>query len=108
MKRNYLSGCLLCLTLVALVVQLSAADKAASSGRVSGIVQMVSKDTSTITVRKGSVPHTIVYTAETKFTNRNKPGSIDDVKEGRRVICLGKFDDKGAKLMATRIDVRTE
>jgi catabolite regulation protein CreA len=105
MKRNYLKGCLLGLMLAALVVQLSAADK---EGRVSGVVQMVSKDTSTITVREGSVPHAVVYSGDTKFTNRNKLGSIDDVKEGRRIICIGKFDDKGAKLMAIRVDVRTE
>jgi hypothetical protein len=59
-------------------------------------------------IAKGSnPPHTVIFSSTTKFTKRNQPGSIDDLKEGRRVICLGKFDDK-ARLLATQIDVRTE
>jgi hypothetical protein len=75
--------------------------------RLSGAVQMIDKNTSTITLRKDSIQRSVVYTNDTKFTKRNKPGSFDDVKEGRRLICLGKFDEK-ARLVATRIDVRTE
>ena len=48
----------------------------------------------------------VVYTAETKFTIQNKPGTIDDVIVGRRAICLGTFNDK-TQLVATRVDVRT-
>ncbi|MBI3697713.1 MAG: hypothetical protein HY238_23135 [Acidobacteria bacterium] len=73
--------------------------------RLSGTIHMINKDTSTVTVRKGNVQRQVVYNADTKYTYRNKPGSMDDVKEGRRVICLGKFNDK-TQLVATRIDVR--
>ena len=58
-----------------------------------------------ITIRKGNVQRQVAYSADTKVTYRNKPGSMDDVKEGRRVIVLGKFNDK-TQLVATRIDVR--
>ena len=75
--------------------------------RLSGTVQMMDKNTSTITLRKDSVTRSVVYTTDTKFTKHNKPGSLDDVKEGRRLICLGKFDEK-ARLVARHIDVRTE
>ena len=75
--------------------------------RLSGTVQMIDKKTSTITLRKGSITRSVVYNTDTKFTKRNKPGSLDDVKEGRRLICLGKFGEK-TSLVATRIDVRTE
>ncbi len=80
--------------------------KAPKEDRLSGTVQMTNKDTSVITLRtKGSIQRYVVYNNETKFTYRNKPGSLDEVKDGRRVICLGKYDDK-ARLVATRVDVR--
>jgi len=68
---------------------------------------MTDKNTSTITLRKANIHRAVVYTNDTKFTKRSKPGSLDDVKGGRRLICLGKFDEK-ARLVATHIDVRTE
>jgi hypothetical protein len=78
----------------------------AKEDRVSGTIQMMNKDTSTLTVRtSGNIQRTVVYNADTKFTKVNKPGSLDEVKEGVRVICLGKFDEK-SRLVATRIDVR--
>ena len=73
--------------------------------RMDGRVHMVSKDTSTITIQKGSQQLQIKYDANTKFTYRNKPGTLDDVKEGRRVICLVKKGDGGA-VLAARVDVR--
>ncbi len=79
--------------------------KAANGDRVSGTIQAMNKDASTFTVRRGSMQRTVVYSADTKFTKVNQPGSIDELKEGVRVICLGKFDEKG-RLVATRIDVR--
>ncbi len=90
-----------------LAPQSSAADKA-KGDRLEGTVKTINKDTSTIMIAKGSnPPHTVIFSATTKFTKRNQPASLDDVKEGRRLICLGKFDDK-TRLMATQIDVRTE
>lgn len=80
-------------------------EKMDQEDRLTGSVQMINKDTSVVTIRKGNITRQVVYNADTKFTYRNKPGSLDDVKEGRRVICLGKFDDK-TRLVATRIDVR--
>jgi hypothetical protein len=46
-----------------------------------------------------------VYDAATKITKDNKPGAIEDVSSGKRVICLGKLNDKG-QLLARAIDVR--
>jgi hypothetical protein len=75
--------------------------------RLSGTVHMIDKNSSTITLRKGNVSRQVVYGGDTKFTLHNKPSSLDEVKEGRRLICLGTFDEK-TRLVATRIDVRTE
>jgi hypothetical protein len=95
--------------LLALAVMAGAQEKKKESlDRVSGTVQMISKDTKTITVRasSGNVQRQVLYDENTKFTKQNKPGgSIDDVKEGTRIICLGKFNEK-TQLVATRIDIR--
>jgi len=85
------------------VAQEKKAEKA-KEDRVSGRIRLISKDTNTITVARGNVQRQVVWDSNTKFTKMNKPGSLDDVKENVRVICLGKFE--GVKLMATRIDVR--
>ena len=60
-------------------------------------MQLVKKDTMTILVtgEAGNAQHQVVYNADTKVTKDNKPGSIDDVATGKRVICLGKNNDKG-------------
>lgn len=98
-------GIILGLSLVMLVM--AQAKKAAqpTEDRISGIVQMIDKKTSTITVRRDNIRRLVVYNENTKFTKVNEPGSLDEVKEGVRVICLGKFDEK-ARLIATRVDVR--
>jgi len=96
--------------LLSLAVMASAEDQKKSStkeDRLSGTVHRIDKDTTTIIIRKGAVQRTVVYNAETKFTIQNKSdGSIDDVIVGRRVMCLGKFNDK-AQLLATRVEVRS-
>lgn len=111
MKRSsllvLLAGVVVSLVLAAPV---NAQEKKKSDGdRVSGTVHMTNKDTSTITVRerRTNVQRQVVYNAETKFTKMNKAGSLDDVKDGRRVICVGKFDEK-TRLVAARVDVRSE
>jgi hypothetical protein len=75
--------------------------------RVEGNVHMVDKATKTVTVTLRGKTNTreVVYSDSTKFTFRNKAGTVDEVKDGRHVICLGKSNDKN-QLLATRIDVR--
>ena len=81
--------------------------------RVEGRVQIINWDTSTVTVgvhmtsQSARVPRTVVFSDATKFTYRNEPSSVEMLKEGRRVICLGKFDEN-SKFFAGRIDIRTE
>ena len=84
--------------------------KKEKQGRIEGVIQMINKDTSTITVRKGNVPRQIVYSADTKvgrFTARGKPdapASASDLKEGQRIIALGKFNK--TQFAATQISIR--
>jgi hypothetical protein len=88
-------------------VSLSYAQDKAKEDRVTGTVQLVNKDTKTILVtgEAGNAQRQVLYDADTKVTKDNKPGSLDDVQNGRRVICLGKTDDKG-QFLARHIDVR--
>ena len=90
---------------LAVATEAKAQDKAAKEDRLTGSIHMINKDTSTVTIRRGNVQRQIIYSADTKITYRNKPSTMDEVKEGRRVIALGKFNDK-TQLVATRIDVR--
>jgi len=100
-------GILLSLMLAFTMVAKDKKPKAPSNkeDRLSGRIQMINKDTSTITLEKGNIKRQVVYSPDTKVTYRNKPSTMDEVKEGRRVIVLGKFNDK-AQLVASRIDVR--
>ena len=91
---------------LALTAPLKAQLKKTKPDRIQGRVQMINKATSTITVREGQVPRQVVYDKNTKFTYLNKPATVDEVKDGRRLICVGKFDDK-TRLVATRVDVRS-
>jgi hypothetical protein len=77
----------------------------AAVDRLSGRIQMINKETSTITIERGTMKRAVLFSSDTKITYLNKPSTMEEVKEGRRVICLGKFNDK-AQLVAVRIDVR--
>jgi len=109
-------SCVLVLGLVCLLVLVpglyAQATKDAKTGldRIEGTVTSIDKDKSSLVIRQKSgtnVTWNIVYNADTKFTYRNSPSTMDEVKEGRRLICLGKFDGKST-MTAARIDVRTK
>jgi len=52
-----------------------------------------------------SVMWTVSWNDKTAFTFRNEASSLDDLKSGRRVICLGTFGET-SKMEAKRVDVR--
>jgi hypothetical protein len=104
MRRSILTSFALCLAfLLAVAVGPAAAkDKKASTGKIKGTVHMLNKDTSTITVQKGSVQRQVVYNADTKWMygtqGSNKAATLDQLKEGWYINCDGTFD--GTKLVA--------
>ena len=75
--------------------------------RVAGTVQIINKETKTILVsgEANSKQMQVAYDEKTKITMDNKDATIDDVQNGRRVICTGHNNDKG-QLHAERCDVR--
>lgn len=83
-------------------------DSKTGQDRLEGTIQTLDKAKSTLTIVQ-SGPSTkptwhIVYNDTTKFTARNKPSKVDALKEGQRVIVLGKYEKD--VMTATRIDTR--
>jgi hypothetical protein len=81
---------------------------AANEDRVSGTIVRSNNDKSTLIVKenRSDMERTVVYTSATKWTKGQ--GVLVDMKEfkdGSRVICLGKLNEKG-ELTATRIDLQ--
>ena len=84
-------------------------EKKAAAGkqdRWSGYIVRSNKEKSTLTVKKGNVEKMVVYDSSTKWTQGEKTAEMSEFKDGARVICLGKWNDKG-ELVATRIDLRS-
>ena len=104
---SLLAGVCLLLSVAAIARAEDQKKTATKEDRLSGTVHMIDKDTSTIIIRKGADRRTVVYTAETKITIQNKPGSLDDVIVGRRATCVGTQKEK-TQFLATRVDVRTK
>lgn len=78
----------------------------AKEQRVSGTVRLLDKTAKTFTVQqRNRIERQVIYSDTTKFTVRNKPGSVDDLKEGVRVIVLGTANEK-KQVVARRLDVR--
>jgi hypothetical protein len=100
----WFAGVFLFLTLAGVASAQDQKKTSAKEDRLSGTVHTIDKDTSSIIIRKGAIQRS--YTAETKFTIQNKPGSIDDVIVGRQVNCLVSFNDK-SQLLATRVEIRS-
>ncbi len=83
-------------------------NKAKKEDRLSGVVHMINKDTSTITIRKGNVRRDVVYNSDTKFVKGKspyKPASLEEIAEGKNLVCVGRFDDK-TRLVASTIRIR--
>ncbi len=79
--------------------------------RWSGTVTRSDKDGMTLTVRRRSttVEKIVHYDASTQWTETTgktaKTIEAKEVKDGDRVICIGKYDEKG-EFQAKRIDLR--
>ena len=104
MTRCILTSFVLCLGLACFANNpAGAADKKAKEGQLNGRVQMIEKYKSTIVVGKGAMQRQVIYNSDTKWMYgtqaRNKPGSLDELKENWYINCKGTFD--GAKLVAS-------
>jgi hypothetical protein len=78
---------------------------AAKEVRWHGTLVRISKDASSLDVRKGTNEKKIYYDSSTKWTKGTTDVDMKEFKDGSDVICLGKYDEKG-DFHATRIDLR--
>jgi hypothetical protein len=79
--------------------------------RVSGLVQEIDKEKSTMTLlQKDTVGKFwwVAFNDKTTVTLKNQPGKIADLKNAMHVIVLGKFDKAKYILNASRIDIRDQ
>jgi Ni/Co efflux regulator RcnB len=86
----------------------SVSQAAPKEDRVSGTIIRQNKDKSTLVVReqRSKIERTVFYSASTKWTKgKGVAADMKEFKDGSRVICLGKLNDKG-ELTATRIDLQ--
>jgi hypothetical protein len=80
--------------------------------RIEGTVIGVDGEHSTISIRQrghGSMAWTIHHDDHTSFSYRNAPASLEDVKHGRRIVCIGRYEKKDGRneMVAVVVDVRT-
>jgi hypothetical protein len=99
------------LAAVVFAVSIAGAQEKAPGGgnRLDGTVLSVDKAANTMQIRvRGNTPRevTVTWNDSTRVTLRNKKSTLDEVKDGRRVIVQGKMGDK--TFTATRIDVRDQ
>jgi hypothetical protein len=75
--------------------------------RWEGHIVLIGNDASFMDVRNSAnIVKRIHWDSSTTWTRVNKPvADHSEFKEGKRVICLGKYDEKG-EFNATRIDLR--
>lgn len=106
MRIRFAAGLFSLIALSGLVFSLAAQEKKTKPSNIQGLVKMIDKDKSTISIGTGSgnVTRDVVYSGDTQFmyghSNNNKPGSLDQVKEGYFMSCSGTFDHGKPQLMA--------
>ncbi len=83
-------------------------DAKTGQDRIEGKVQTLDKAKSALTVLQSNVSTNatwrVVFNDKTKITAHNKPARIDDLKVGKRLIVLGKYDQN--VMTASQIDIR--
>ena len=75
--------------------------------RLTGKVVNVDRSASIIRVAYNGVQREVVFNESTRFTLNNQRSSLDEVKEGRRVICRGRLDRKN-RMVASLVVVRDD
>ncbi len=90
-----------------LALGLTGTAQEAKPDRISGTVRSVDAKAMSIEVNMSQTPsavRTVFWDASTKVTLVDKPGTAADIKDGMRIVAIGKFE--GVKLRATDIRVR--
>lgn len=92
---------------LAIALSLSLVAQEAKPDRVSGTIRSVDAKAMSIEVNPSQTPsavRVVLWDDKTKVLLGDKPGTAADIKEGMRIVAIGKFE--GVKLRATDIRVR--
>ena len=106
MIKNFTSNgiCVACLMGLGLTMQLSGEGAKPKMSNVQGLVQRMDKSGMTLTITKGNMKKDIIYSAGTQFrtghSKSNKPGSVDEIKEGYFLSCSGTYEPGKVQLQA--------
>jgi hypothetical protein len=77
---------------------IGAQEKKETSITYQGSVQSIDKKMSMIMIKDGTAIRNVMYSASTKFsvghTKDNKPGSVEQVKDGNYILCAGTLEAK--------------
>lgn len=76
----------------------------ATPDRLSGSIKSINKEKMSIEIAMRKSPNVVrvcFYDANTRFTYKNKPAKADDLKEGLRIVAVGRFE--GVNLKASDI-----
>jgi hypothetical protein len=83
-------------------------DQKTGQDRIEGKIQAIDKAKSSLTVMQSTASKKatwqVVFNSKTKITTHSNPAKVDDLKVGRGVIVLGKYDQK--VMTAAQIDIR--
>jgi len=105
MKRVRLALVGLCLGAAPIVAPLAAQYKAPKQQKVEGLVAGFDKASSTITIQEKNLRTRVSCDSRTHITFRNTTATVNEVKEGLRIVCMVRSNDRN-QMLATRIDLR--
>ncbi len=85
----------------------NAFQNAPKEDRVSGTIARSTPEKSILTLKEhnSNIERTVIYNASTQWTKDKKPVDMKLFKDGSRVVCVGKFDEKKV-LTATRCELQ--
>ena len=75
------------------------------TGEVSGRVVAIDRNAAKIVVESRQAKQEVLYNKDTRVTNERKAASIDEVREGRYVVVVGRLNDK-KQFEASGIDMQ--
>jgi len=108
MKRRFaIAAICVCAALILVSTAQTLAQETKSPAKYTGTIMVLNKEAKTFTIQQVSSTTSIQmkYTDKTVFTYRNKPSTIDELKEGRRVTVVTD-PEQTKEIVALRIDFR--
>jgi hypothetical protein len=85
------------------------AQSSTNPDRLSGIVKSINKEKTSVEISMRKSPNVIricMWDNTTRFTYKNKPAQAGEMKEGMRIVAVGKFEGINLKAAAISLNDR--